>query len=216
MSDFDVRYSSIRRALIEREFSRLNDMQRKAVFKTEGPLLLLAGAGSGKTTVLINRIINLLRFGRAWECPDAPEWAGEAELRRLAEALNDENSLEDPEIQRLCAVDPPKPWEIIAITFTNKAAGELKERLTAACGGAASDIWAHTFHSACTRILRRDIEKLGYSRSFTIYDDDDRKKMLNTILKDMGYDSKRYDVKGIGAEISRAKDALIDDAAYAA
>ena len=216
MSDFDVRYSSIRRALIEREFSRLNDMQRKAVFKTEGPLLLLAGAGSGKTTVLINRIINLLRFGRAWECPDAPEWAGEAELRRLAEALNDENSLEDPEIQRLCAVDPPKPWEIIAITFTNKAAGELKERLTAACGGAASDIWAHTFHSACTRILRRDIEKLGYSRSFTIYDDDDRKKMLNAILKDMGYDSKRYDVKGIGAEISRAKDGLIDDAAYAA
>ncbi|MBQ2326298.1 MAG: UvrD-helicase domain-containing protein, partial [Clostridia bacterium] len=140
MSDFDLRYSSIRRALIEREFSRLNDMQQKAVFKTEGPLLLLAGAGSGKTTVLINRIINLLRFGKAYESHYAPDWAGDAELTKLAHALNDDDSLDDPEIQRLCAVDPPRPYEIIAITFTNKAAGELKERLSAACGAAANDI----------------------------------------------------------------------------
>jgi len=215
MSDFDIRYSSIRQSLIEREFSRLNNMQQKAVFKTEGPLLLLAGAGSGKTTVLINRIINLLRFGRAYESPYAPDWAGEEELRKLAHALNDDSSLDDPEIARLCAVDPPKPWEIIAITFTNKAAGELKERLEAACGTAANDIWAHTFHSACTRILRRDIEKIGYSKSFTIYDEDDKKKLMNTILKDMGYDTKRYDVKGIIAEIARAKDSLITPEVYA-
>ncbi|MBQ1250846.1 MAG: UvrD-helicase domain-containing protein, partial [Clostridia bacterium] len=215
MSDFDLRYSSIRKALIEREFSRLNDMQQKAVFKTEGPLLLLAGAGSGKTTVLINRIINLLRFGRAYESPYAPEWAGEEELRKLAHALNDSDSLDDPEVARLCAVEPPKPWEIIAITFTNKAAGELKERLEAACGAAANDIWAHTFHSACTRILRRDIERIGYSRSFTIYDEDDKKKLLNTILKDLGYDPKRYDVKGFIGEISRAKDSLMGPEVYA-
>ncbi len=215
MSDFDIRYSSIRQSLIEREFSRLNNMQQKAVFKTEGPLLLLAGAGSGKTTVLINRIINLLRFGRAYESPYAPDWAGEEELRRLAHALNDEDSLDDPEVARLCAVDPPKPWEIIAITFTNKAAGELKERLEAACGTAANDIWAHTFHSACTRILRRDIDKIGYSKSFTIYDEDDKKKLMNTILKDMGYDTKRYDVKGFIAEIARAKDSLITPETYA-
>ena len=215
MSDFDIRYSSIRQSLIEREFSRLNDMQQKAVFKTEGPLLLLAGAGSGKTTVLINRIINLLRFGCAYESPYAPEWAGEEELRKLAHALNDSESLDDPEIVRLCAVEPPKPWEIIAITFTNKAAGELKERLEAACGTAANDIWAHTFHSACTRILRRDIERIGYSKSFTIYDEDDKKKLLTTILKDMGYDTKRYDVKGFIGEISRAKDSLIGPDAYA-
>ncbi|MBQ2651680.1 MAG: UvrD-helicase domain-containing protein, partial [Clostridia bacterium] len=214
MSDFDIRYSSIRQSLIEREFSRLNNMQQKAVFKTEGPLLLLAGAGSGKTTVLINRIINLLRFGRAYESPYAPDWAGEEELRKLAHALNDNDSLDDPEIARLCAVDPPKPWEIIAITFTNKAAGELKERLEAACGTAANDIWAHTFHSACTRILRRDIEKIGYSKSFTIYDEDDKKKLMNTILKDMGYDTKRYDVKGIISEIARAKDSLITPEVY--
>ena len=110
MSDFDTRYCSIRRALIEREFSRLNDMQQKAVFKTEGPLLLLAGAGSGKTTVLINRIINLLRFGRGYESEFAPEYAGEEELRKLAEALNNDESLDDPEIERLCAVDPPRPY----------------------------------------------------------------------------------------------------------
>ncbi|MBQ1271314.1 MAG: UvrD-helicase domain-containing protein, partial [Clostridia bacterium] len=216
MSDFDLRYSSIRRALIEREFSRLNDMQQKAVFKTEGPLLLLAGAGSGKTTVLINRIINLLRFGRAYESHYAPEWAGDAELTKLAHALNDDDSLDDPEIQRLCAVDPPRPYEIIAITFTNKAAGELKERLSAACGAAANDIWAHTFHSACTRILRREIQRLGFTSSFTIYDEDDRKKMLTNILKDLNYDPKRYEVKGIISEISRAKDNLMGPEDYAA
>ncbi len=216
MSDFDIRYCAIRRALIEREFSRLNDMQQKAVFKTEGPLLLLAGAGSGKTTVLINRIINLLRFGSGYESEYAPENAGEEELKKLAYALNDMDSLDDPEIEALCAVDPPKPYEIIAITFTNKAAGELKDRLETACGAAANDIWAHTFHSACTRILRRDIHRLGFSKNFTIYDDDDRKKMLTTVVKDMGYDTKRYDVKYIASEISRAKDNLITPEEYAA
>lgn len=215
MSDFDTRYCSIRRALIEREFSRLNDMQQKAVFKTEGPLLLLAGAGSGKTTVLINRIINLLRFGRGYESEFAPEYAGEEELRKLAEALNNDESLDDPEIERLCAVDPPRPYEIIAITFTNKAAGELKERLETACGSAANDIWACTFHSACTRILRRDIERMGYSRNFTIYDDDDKKKMLTSVMKDLGYDTKRYEIRPIMSEISRAKDAFISAEEYA-
>ena len=215
MSDFDIRYSSIRRALIEREFARLNDMQQKAVFKTEGPLLLLAGAGSGKTTVLINRIINLLRFGRGYESEEAPAYAGEEELYKLAAALNDSESLDDPGIEALCAVDPPKPWEIIAITFTNKAAGELRDRLEAACGAAANDIWAHTFHTACTRILRRNIQRLGYSSNFTIYDDDDRKKLMTSVLKDMNYDPKRYDVKGIAAEISRAKDELVGPEEYA-
>ncbi len=215
MDDFDIRYSALRRALIEREFSRLNDMQQKAVFKTEGPLLLLAGAGSGKTTVLINRIINLLRFGQGYECEYAPEYAGEEELMKLAAALNDSDSLDDPEIEALCAVDAPKPWEIIAITFTNKAAGELRDRLEAACGAAANDIWAHTFHTACTRILRRNIQRLGYSSNFTIYDDDDRKKVLSSVLKDMNYDPKRYDVKGIAAAISRAKDELVGPEEYA-
>ena len=136
MSDFDVRYSALRRAVIENEFEKLNDMQKKAVFKTEGPVLLLAGAGSGKTTVLINRVINLLRFGRGYECETAPDWAGDGELARLAQAVADPGALSESELLRLCSVDAPRPWEIIAITFTNKAAGELRDRLNVACGRA--------------------------------------------------------------------------------
>ena len=157
MDDFDIRYTALRRAVIENEFAKLNDMQRQAVLKTEGPLLLLAGAGSGKTTVLINRIINLLRFGCGYESELAPQWAGDSDLMTLARAVDDPESVPQEEISRLCAVDPPKPWEIIAITFTNKAAGELKARLEVACGDQGRDIWAHTFHTACTRILRRYI-----------------------------------------------------------
>ena len=148
MDDFDIRYTALRRAVIENEFQKLNEMQRQAVLKTEGPLLLLAGAGSGKTTVLINRIINLLRFGCGYECELAPDWAGDSDLMTLAMAMDDPESVPQGEIDRLCAVDPPKPWEIIAITFTNKAAGELKARLEVACGDAGRDIWAHTFHTA--------------------------------------------------------------------
>ncbi len=214
MSDFDIRYSALRRAVIENEFEKLNDMQKKAVFKTEGPVLLLAGAGSGKTTVLINRVINLLRFGRGYECETAPDWAGDAELAQLAQAVADPGALPESGLLRLCAVDAPRPWEIIAITFTNKAAGELRDRLNVACGPRAADIWAHTFHSACTRILRRDIDRLGYSRSFTIYDEDDKKRMLTGILKDLDIDEKKFELRGISSEISRAKDNLVDPAEY--
>ena len=214
MTDFDMRYSALRCAFIEHEFKRMNEMQKQAVFKTEGPLLLLAGAGSGKTTVLINRIINLLKYGRAYECPEAPAWAGDEELHLLETALGDPESLDEETLRRLCAVEPPKPWEIIAITFTNKAAGELRERLLVACGEQGNDIWAHTFHSACSRILRRDIHRLGYPTNFTIYDEDDKKRMLSTILKELGYDEKKFEVKGIAGEISRAKDNLLTPAAY--
>ena len=205
MDDFDIRYTALRRAVIENEFAKLNDMQRQAVLKTEGPLLLLAGAGSGKTTVLINRIINLLRFGCGYESELAPQWAGDSDLMTLARAVDDPESVPQEEISRLCAVDPPKPWEIIAITFTNKAAGELRARLEVACGDQGRDIWAHTFHTACTRILRRYIERLGYSSNFTIYDEDDKKRMIVSVIRDFGFDEKRFDPKGVMSAISRAK-----------
>jgi len=214
MTDFDIRYSALRCALIEQEFERMNDMQKQAVFKTEGPLLLLAGAGSGKTTVLINRIINLLKYGRAYESREAPIWADDEALRTLELALGDPDAVNEEDIRRLCAVEPPKPWEIIAITFTNKAAGELRERLLVACGEQGNDIWAHTFHSACSRILRRDIQRLGYPSNFTIYDEDDKKRMLTAIIKELGYDEKKFEVKGIAGEISRAKDNLLSPAQY--
>ena len=214
MTDFDIRYTALRRAIIEEEFSRMNEMQREAVFKTEGPLLLLAGAGSGKTTVLINRIINLLKYGRGSDSTEVPAWADDDDLRTLELALGDPDSVDPEELRRLCAVQPPKPWEIIAITFTNKAAGELRERLLVACGEQGNDIWAQTFHSACSRILRRDITRLGYPSNFTIYDEDDKKRMLTTIIKELGYDEKKFEVKGIASEISRAKDNLQTPAQY--
>ncbi len=148
-------------------FSNLNDRQREAVMCTEGPLLILAGAGSGKTTVLINRIVHILQQGLA------------------------------------------RPWQILAITFTNKAAGELKDRLASSLGEESMDIWALTFHSACVRILRRNAELLGYGRSFSIYDTSDSLSLLKHILKDMNLDEKYFEPRSLMKEISAAKDAAI-------
>ncbi len=209
MDDFDLRYAALRRTVIENAFAQLNDKQREAVLKTEGPLLLLAGAGSGKTTVLINRIINLLRFGCGSESTLAPDWAGDEELALLAREAAEPGCLPEGEVGRLCAVDPPKPWEILAITFTNKAAGELRTRLEVACGDAGRDVWAHTFHTACTRILRRYIPRLGYESGFTIYDEDDKKRLITAVIKDLGFDEKRFDPRGVMSAISRAKDQLL-------
>ena len=209
MDDFDLRYAALRRTVIENAFAQLNDKQREAVLKTEGPLLLLAGAGSGKTTVLINRIINLLRFGCGSESTLAPDWAGDEELALLAREAAEPGCLPEGEVDRLCAVDPPKPWEILAITFTNKAAGELRTRLEVACGDAGRDVWAHTFHTACTRILRRYIPRLGYESGFTIYDEDDKKRLITAVIKDLGFDEKRFDPRGVMSAISRAKDQLL-------
>lgn len=214
MTKFDIQYSAIRKAIIERKFASLNEMQRRAVMQTEGPLLILAGAGSGKTTVLINRIINILRFGK--ESDFAPQNATEEDLRFLMDYLN--NPLEEnrEKAEKLCAIEPAKPWEVIAITFTNKAARELKERLTRAIGERDSmAVWAYTFHTACLRILRRDIEKIGYKDNFTIYDEDDKKRVITDILKQLNMDDKAFDPKAMMNEISRAKDNLISARLYA-
>ena len=159
-NEFKKRFLKARRRIIAGEFSHLNDMQQEAVMATEGPLLLLAGAGSGKTTVIINRIANILKYGRASDCDEIPPYATEAELEVL-EAYADRATEEIPEdVKSICALERAEPWRVIAITFTNKAADELKSRLEAILGEQALDIWASTFHSACVRILRRDIERL--------------------------------------------------------
>ena len=212
---FNMQYAAVRRDIIEREFGNLNDRQREAVFHTEGPLLVLAGAGSGKTTVLINRIANLIRFGSGMQCETAPDYAGEAELQELVEYLDDPQESKRERITELCAVNPCRPWEVLAITFTNKAANELKERLERAVGPDARDIWASTFHSACVRILRRDIEKLGFSRSFTIYGDDEHLNILKSIIREKGLDDKIYAPRAVASVISRAKDELKTPAKFA-
>ena len=206
----EQRFAKARRGAIARDFSRLNPEQQKAALATEGPLLLLAGAGSGKTTVLINRIANLMKYGRGSDSPEVPEWATGEDLAFLEDCANGRPlPPEDRERRdRLCRLDPAAPWTILAITFTNKAAGELKDRLAAMLGPAANDIWASTFHSACVRILRRDIEKLGFASSFTIYDTDDSLRVIKESMKDLGIDDKQFPPRSVLGYISRAKDAM--------
>jgi len=207
-NDFNQRYIDARRAVIARRYGRMNPRQQEAVLATEGPLLLLAGAGSGKTTVLINRVDNLLTFGRGSDTDEVPDWAAEQDLAFL-ETFPESPSPEDwKEARRLCAVEPAAPWSVIAITFTNKAAGELKERLEQMCGPVSRDIWAATFHSACIRILRRDVERLGlgFDSSFTIYDSDDSKRVIKDILKDLSLDEKEFQPRSVLSIISNAKD----------
>ncbi|MGI5976484.1 MAG: ATP-dependent helicase [Candidatus Limivicinus sp.] len=204
--NFETEYIKARKEYIRAGFKHLNDMQIKAVMATEGPLLILAGAGSGKTTVLINRIANLLKYGRAGDCDELPACADEKSLKALREG--------DEEADEFAALDPVRPWQILAITFTNKAAGELKDRLERMLGEEADDIWACTFHSACVRILRRDAEKLGFGSGFSIYDSADSLTLTKHILKDMDIDEKILPPKSILGEISRAKDDKISAGEY--
>lgn len=206
MNDFEKRYIEARRNVVRAEFEHLNPMQQEAVLATEGPLLVLAGAGSGKTTVLINRIANILKYGRASDSEELPFDADEKQLETLLAG--------GEEAQRIAAFEPAEPWRILAITFTNKAAQELKERLERMLGADANDIWACTFHSACVRILRRDAEKLGFSSSFTIYDTSDTQSLIKHILKDMDLDEKLFQPRSVMAEISRAKDAGVSAEEY--
>ncbi len=151
---------------IRSNYRKMNDMQQQAVFHTEGPLLILAGAGSGKTTVLVNRIAYILQCGYA------------------------------------------KPWQILAITFTNKAAAELKERICLNVPDGGADIWAATFHSVCSRILRRFGDRIGYDAHFTIYDTDDQRKVMKDILKSMSIDEKILPHRSVLSAISQAKDEM--------
>ena len=208
----DSRFLSARQNYIARQFSQLNDMQQQAVMTTQGPLLLLAGAGSGKTTVLINRIANLMRFGRGGDCREIPDTVTEEDVAFLESLGDDPSPFDTRRADSLCAVEPAAPWSIIAITFTNKAANEMKERLANLLGPEAQDIWAMTFHSACCRILRRDIERMGYTRSFTIYDSSDSERIMKEIVKDMGLDDKTFPAKYVLAAISREKDKMVSPA----
>ena len=153
-------------------YDSLNEPQREAVYHTEGPLLILAGAGSGKTRVLTHRIAYLIE----------------------KKGIN--------------------PWNILAITFTNKAAGEMRERVDSLVGFGSESIWVSTFHSTCVRILRRYIDRLGYDTNFTIYDTDDQKTLMKSICKLLDIDTKRYKERSFLAAISAAKDEMVTPAEY--
>ena len=206
MTDLERRFIQARHDAIATEYSNLNPCQRQGVLATEGPLLLLAGAGSGKTTVLIHRVANLLRFGRGSDTDEIPVPISEDEVQFLEQYAAAPDAAQRPLMEYLCAVEPARPWEVLAITFTNKAANELKERLGRMLGEeVAADVWASTFHSACVRILRRDIDRLGFDRSFTIYDSDDSKRVIKDIIKELELEEKSFPPREVQTIISRAK-----------
>ena len=205
---------ALRRAVLEKDFARMNDRQKQAVFTVNGPLLILAGAGSGKTTVLINRIANILRYGDAYNSTYLHDDLDENDIAACKAYIENGTPL-TTETQEHLSVSACAPWRIMAITFTNKAAGELKDRLCAMLGETANDIWASTFHSTCARILRRDGERIGYSSHFTVYDTDDQRRLMKNILKELDISEKNITPKSILNEISRAKDSLISPAEYA-
>ena len=204
---------SLRRQIIEKNYSRLNKMQLEAVTTVNGPLLILAGAGSGKTTVIVNRIAGLIKYGNAYNSEKMFTGFIENPAGLFRRYLNGDASVYDTIKVSLC-VDAPAPWQILAITFTNKAANELKERLVGMLGEEGNDIWASTFHSACVRMLRRDADKIGYSSHFTIYDTDDSKRVIKECQRLLGIDDKYLPHKSILNEISRAKDSLISPEDY--
>ena len=205
---------ALRRAVLEKDFARMNDRQKQAVFTVNGPLLILAGAGSGKTTVLINRIANILRYGDAYNSTYLRDDLDENDIAACKAYIENGTPL-TTESQEHLSVSACAPWRIMAITFTNKAAGELKDRLCAMLGETANDIWASTFHSTCARILRRDGKRIGYSSHFTVYDTDDQRRFMKSILKELDISEKNITPKSILNEISRAKDSLISPAEYA-
>lgn len=206
--DFEQRFLTARREYIAKQFSRMNSRQLEAVLTTQGPLLLLAGAGSGKTTVLIHRIANLIRYGSGSDSTEIPEFVTVDDVLFLEKLVASPVAEVSERAETLCRLDPAAPWSIIAITFTNKAANELKDRLTDLLGSQGQDIWAMTFHSACCRILRREIDRLGYDSSFTIYDTADSERVMKEIIAEKNLDDKTFPPRAVLSMISKAKDKL--------
>ena len=208
-------YNTLKNKALEKFFSKMNDNQKKAVFKINGPLLILAGAGSGKTTVLINRIANMIYFGDAYNNPDGYGNYTADELKFLedyAKGKTDDSS----KLADIVGYNCVKPWSILAITFTNKAANELKERIASLLGESGSGITAATFHSVCVRILRRECEHIGFTPSFTIYDTDDSLRVIKTVLRNLDISEKMFPPRMILSEMSKQKDKMISPEEYLA
>ena len=204
-------FIALRQAIIKKDFGRMNDMQLSAVVTVKGPLLVLAGAGSGKTTVLVNRIACMVKYGDAWNSTFVPQ-ISDSDYQMGVDFANGKG---DELPYGAFSVYPANPWEILAITFTNKAANELKSRIAEKLSEKANDIWAGTFHSICARILRRYGDLLGYTSHFTIYDTDDQKRVIKDLLKQLEISEKELPVKYVMNEISRSKDCLVSAEEYA-
>ena len=209
-----IEFTELRNKIIEKDYQKLNARQKEAVFSTEGPLLVLAGAGSGKTTVIVYKIAQLIKYGRAYNSDYSAFEPDDQQLEFLKWYLDGEIDELTPELEELLKVDPVKPYNILAITFTNKAAGELKSRLTDFLGADGENVFASTFHSMCVKFLRRDINRIGYDRNFTIYDTADQQTVVKECLKELNIDDKKYPPRAVLSQISRAKDKLIEPNEY--
>ena len=214
-----MRFLKAKRDLFDRYYSDLNPQQREAVYTVNGPLLVLAGAGSGKTTVLTSRIVHIIKFGNAYASELVPDDISETDID-LMDACNGQNRDEAEILLSRYAVSPCPPWAIMSITFTNKAAKEMQERLHLKvhedATTSAEDIWSGTFHSICLRILRRYSKEAGYNPGFTIYDSDDSKRLILHIMKDLNIDENGLNVRTVMNGISRAKDRLLTPARFEA
>lgn len=207
-------FIELRKKYIEQRFSFLNPAQREAALYADGPLLILAGAGSGKTTVIVNRISALLRFGSAYHSSEVYAAPAPELCFRLKAAVEGGIPLTAQD-ESCLKVGRIMPWNILAITFTNKAAGEMKQRISNMVEG-GEDVHASTFHSACVRILRRDIDRLGFPKDFTIYDTDDSVRILKQIYKDNNLDDKLLPIKPMLGAIGRIKDEMLSPEEFAA
>lgn len=204
-------FLSCRQTLFNKLYSNLNDRQRETIFTINGPLLVLAGAGSGKTTVLVQRISQLIKYGNAYYNEYIPDSITFDDVNRLQAAINmSESDIREVLSEYIVQGDNPCPaWAVLAITFTNKAANEMKSRISSLIGELADDIWAGTFHSICMRILRKYGDRVGYRSGFSIYDTDDVKKVISTCFKNLNIDEKLLPPKTVINQISRAKDRLL-------
>ena len=218
MQDLERRYLAAKRRLFERYYEeRLNPEQRAAVCAERGPLLVLAGAGSGKTTVLVRRIVHLIRYGDAYSTDYVPEGTTAAEVEALEGCAETSPIFEIEEILPVFTHEACPPWALLAITFTNKAASEIRERLETAFGdpSVSAEIWAGTFHSICVRILRYHVTEAGYKSGFSIYDTDDQKRVVSECMRSLEIDEKYLPVKSVMCEISNAKNSLVSPKEFA-
>lgn len=202
---------ALKRKAFQTYFSSLNEQQQKAVFSVNGPVLVLAGAGSGKTTAIISRIVNMIYFGDGYAKADG--FLPEEDAVWLQDYIDGKAETDVERLREILAIVPIRPWNILAITFTNKAAGEMRARLASTLGEEiAASVNASTFHSACVRILRRSITLLGYDSDFAIYDADDARRLMKNCLADVNVSEKQFPPRSVIQEISRAKDAMISPA----